>query len=146
MNEPEQENSNSPNNISHISNKVISKRVYWELTKSNIDEKEKELINSISQKVDVLIDIILNKNGDKFHYVQLFICNIVELNSELIRLLPEYKDSIPDNLNLRFIMPAKNIYNYAIEVYFSIHDLYNIDLNTFMEVFKHKYPFKFDDK
>jgi hypothetical protein len=132
-------------NESNGSSKVISKRVYWELTKSNIDDHEKELVHSISQKVDVLIDIILNKNDNRFHYVQLFVCNIVELNSELIRLLPEYKD-IPDNLNLRFIVPAKNIYNYAIEVYFSINDLYNIDLNTFMEVFRHKCPFKYEDK
>jgi hypothetical protein len=132
-------------NESNLSGKVISKRVYWELTKSNIDDKEKELVNGISQKVDILIDIILNKNENHYHYVQLFICNIVELNSELIRLLPEYKD-IPDNLNLRFIMLAKNIYNFAIEVYFSINDLYNIDLNTFMEVFRNKYPFKYEDK
>ena len=99
----------------------------------------------MSYKLDNLIDIILNKCENKLHPINLFICNIVEINAELIRLLPEYKD-LPDDINLRFIMPAKNIYNFAIEIYFSINDLYNIDLNTFMDVFKAKFPYNYDER
>ena len=126
-------------------NKLISKRIFSELTKCDINESQQQMINELSYKLDYLVDVILNKCENKFHCVQLFICNIVEINSELIRILPEYKN-FTDDINLRFIIPSKNIYNFAIEIYFSLNDLYNIDINTFMDVFKMKYPFKYDDK
>jgi hypothetical protein len=103
----------------------VSKRILCELIKSDISEKEKSTAKEISHKLEFLIDLILNKSQYKIHFIQLFMCNIVEINSELIRMIPEYSD-MTENLNLRFIMPAKNIYNYAVEVYFSINDLYNV--------------------
>lgn len=103
----------------------ISKRILCELLKSDVDEREKAIANDASQKFDFLIDIILNRGENKIHFINQFMCYIVEINSELIKILPEYKDSSED-INLRFIIPAKNIYNYAVEVYFSIHDLYQV--------------------
>lgn len=125
--------SNSQNDINSIISdkasktnvKHISKRILCELIKSDINENEKETAYEISKKLDFLLDIILNKCENKIHYIQLYMCFIVEINSELIRILPEYKN-IKDDLNMRFIIIAKNIYNFAIEVYFSLHDLYNV--------------------
>ncbi len=125
--------------------KLVSHKIYSELTKVDIDSDQKKIITEMSYKLDNLIDIILNRCENKLHPINLFICNIVEINAELIRLLPEYK-KIPDDINIRFIMPAKNIYNYALEIYFSINDLYNIDLNTYMDVFKAKFKFNYDEK
>jgi hypothetical protein len=125
--------SNSQNDLNSIisdktSNtniKHISKRILCELIKSDINVNEKEIANEISKKLDYLLDVILNKSENKIHYIQLFMCFIVEINSELIRILPEYKN-IDENLNMRFIIIAKNIYNFSIEVYFSLNDLYNV--------------------
>jgi hypothetical protein len=138
-------NSNNIENNNSSSKSFVSKRILCELIKSDINETEEIVVNEISKKLDNLIDIILNKCENQLHYIQYFMCYIVEINSELIRMIPEYKD-LSEDLNLRFIVPAKNIYNFSIEVFFSIHDLYNIDLNTYMEVFKKKFPFKYEDK
>jgi hypothetical protein len=125
--------SNSQNDINSIisdktnnSNiKHISKRILCELIKSDINESEKQTAYEISKKLDFLLDVILNRCENKIHYIQLFMCFIVEINSELIRILPEY-NNLNQDLNMRFIITAKNIYNFAIEVYFSLHDLYNV--------------------
>ena len=90
-----------------------------------MDEKEKNTVYDISKKLDQLIDIILNKCENKIYFIQMFICYIVEINSDLIKLIPECSN-LKHDINLRYIISAKNIYNYAIEVYFSIHDLYNV--------------------
>ena len=95
------------------------------MIRSQITDNEQNTAKEISHKLEFLIDLILNKCENKIHFIQLFMCNIVEINSDLIRMIPEYKD-LSEDMNLRFIMPSKNIYNYAVEVYFSIHDLYNV--------------------
>ncbi len=121
--------STSNSNLKKQSRKsIVSKRILCELVKSDITAEEKTTANEISQRLEFFIDLILNKCNNKIHFIQYFMCYIVEINSELIRMIPEYKD-LSHNLNLRFIMPAKNLYNFAIEVYFSLHDLYNVRLN-----------------
>lgn len=100
------------------------------MIKSDVDENEKNIIYEISKKLDYLIEMILNKCENKFYYVQMFICYIVEINSELIKLLPEFRNFKHD-INLRYIISAKNIYNYAIEIYFSLQDLHNVIIFLF---------------
>jgi len=104
---------------------MISKRILCELIKSDVDENEKNIVYEISTKLDYLIEIILNKSENKTYFIQMFICYIVEINSELIKLLPEFSHFNHD-INLRYIISAKNIYNFAMEVYFSLYDLYNV--------------------
>lgn len=104
---------------------TFSKRILCELIKSDVNEKEEESICDIGQKLNDLIEMILNKSENKIYFVQMFICYIVEINSELIRLLPEFQN-LHDDIYIRYIVSAKNIYNYAIEVYFSINDMYNV--------------------
>ena len=96
-----------------------------ELIKSNVVESEQNIIYEISNKLDQFVEIILNKCENKIYYINMFCCYIVEINSDMIKLLPEFSN-LNNDINLRYIILAKNIYNYAIEVYFSIHDLYNV--------------------
>jgi hypothetical protein len=116
----------SESEISSTNNyKQVSKRILCELIKTEMDDQEKEIAYEISKKLDFLIEMILNKCENKIHYIQLFMCFIVEINSELVRMLPQYQN-MTDEMNIRFIIPAKNIYNFAIEVYFSLNDLANV--------------------
>jgi len=107
---------------------TFSKRILCELIKSDVNQKEGEIIYDIGQKLNDLVEIILNKSENKFYFVQTFICYIVEINSELIRLLPEFAN-LKDDIYIRYIISSKNIYNYAIEVYFSLNDMYNVSLS-----------------
>ena len=127
---------NSNNNIENTSlnslstdinnpNKTFSKRILYELIKSETNEEENIKVTEISYQFSHFIDVILNKSENKFHFIQDFLCYIVEINSELIRILPEY-ENLNDDINIRFIVPAKNVYNFAIEIYFALYDLYNV--------------------
>jgi len=107
----------------------------------------KKKINSqlkFLKKVSHLVDMILNQTQNKFHYIQDFLCFIVEINSELIRIFPEYA-GLADDINLRFIVIARNVYNLAFEIYFALHDLYKISVTSFIEVFREKCPYPIDD-
>lgn len=135
-----------------FSRNIYSKRILCELIKSETNEEENTKIYEISNKFSYFIEVILNKSQNKFHFIQDFICYIVEINSELIKILPEYHN-LNEEINLRFIIPAKNVYDFAFEIYFALYDLYNvniklkkIDLNYFIEIFKIKCPFQFDER
>lgn len=118
-----------------LENKVYSKRILCELVKTENNSSENMLVMEISEKVSNLVDMILNQSQNKFYCIQDFLCYIVEINSELIRIFPEYKD-LKDDTNLRFIVTAKNIYNLAFEIYFTIHDLYKVIFNFTFDWFR----------
>lgn len=107
-------------------NKTYSKRIICELVKSENNKTENELAIEISEKVNNLVDMILNHSQNKFYCIKEFLCYIVEINSDLIRIFPEYKD-LKDDMNLRFIVISKNVYNLAFEIYFTLHDLYKVN-------------------
>ena len=111
-----------------LENKVYSKRILCELVKTENDNIENMMVTEISHKVTNLVDMILNQSQNKFYSIQDFLCYIVEINSEIIRIFPEYND-LKDETNLRFIVTAKNVYNLAFEIYFTLHDLYKVYLN-----------------
>ena len=105
--------------------KLFSKRILCELIKFEIEECEIKEITEIANSLNPVIDIILNKSRVKINHMQNFITYFVELNSDLIKIIPEYKD-LKEEITFRFIISAKNIYNFAFEVYFSLYDLYNV--------------------
>jgi len=108
------------------SRNIYSKRILCELIKSETNEEENIKITEISNKFSYFIEVILNKSQNKFHFIQDLLCYIVEINSELIKILPEYND-LNEDMNLRYIIPAKNVYNFALEIYFVLYDLYNVN-------------------
>jgi hypothetical protein len=110
----------------NFSRNIYSKRILCELIKSETNEEENIKITEISNKFSFFIEVILNKSQNKFHFIQDLLCYIVEINSELIKILPEYND-LNEEINLRYIIPAKNVYNFALEIYFVLYDLYNVN-------------------
>lgn len=121
---------NNSNNNSNSNNTEYSKRVISELIKCEIDDNTRTKINEISQKVDELfLDVLLNQNEKNINMINPFVCYIIEINSEIIKLIPEYSN-LRDDLSLRFIVPAKNLYNKFFEIYFSIYDLKYTGIET----------------
>ncbi len=106
-------------------NPVFTKRILCELIKSEDNKKEEKIITEIGQNLDILVDMILNKSENKINYIQSFICNIIEINTELIKMLPNF-ENLKDDIFIRYILSSKQIYNLALEIYFSINDLYNV--------------------
>ena len=124
--------SNTDENVSFYSKRILS-----ELTKCEVDDSLKGQIDAISQKVDEqILDVMINqKENTSINMISFFICYIVEIPSNIIKIIPEYKD-ITYDLTLRFIVSAKNIYNRVMEIYLSIIDLKLTDVNTFMIILK----------
>ena len=89
-----------------------SKRILSEITKCEVDEKFKMEIDEVSQKVDELIlDVLINqKENTSINIISAFICYIVEVPANIIKIIPEFSEMEHD-LTLRFIVNAKNIYN-----------------------------------
>lgn len=108
---------------------IYSKRVLSELIKCEINDEIRVQINEISQKVDELfLDVLLNQGEKNTNIINPFLCYIIEINSTIIKLIPEYSNI--DDLILRFIVPAKNLYNNFFEIYFSIYDLKYTGIET----------------
>ena len=136
---------NSNETPKHDKHETLSKRIIGEVCQEQINEKELEFTNDIALKADTLVELILNHSNHKVYNVRNFLCYIVEINSDLIKLFPEYED-LPDDINLRVIIGARNLYLIALEVYYSVGDLFDTNLNTIMQVFKVRYPFSYNEE
>jgi hypothetical protein len=95
------------------------------LIKSEENKQEEQIFAEIGQNLDSLVDMILNKSDNKISYIQSSICNIVEINTELIKMLPDF-ENLKDDIFIRYIVSSKQIYNLAVEIYFSINDMVNV--------------------
>lgn len=111
--------------IKQESANVYSKRLLCEIFKTDYNQVQMQCIVEMADKFDKMIDIILNKFNNNHHFIQEFICYIVEINNNIINLHPDYAN-FKEETNLRFIVTAKNIYNFAIELFYALHDLYNV--------------------
>ena len=109
-----------------------SKRLFTSLTKFDADEETMKLIDEISSKIDenYLDDLINKKINCSFHEIKSLMCYVVEITPQMIRKIDGYQN-LTKNLTLRFIVPAKEIYNKILETYFSLYDLYYTNMNTF---------------
>lgn len=131
---------NSTNSINNTNYKseLMSKRIIGEVSKEVINEKEQEFQENIALKVDTLVDVILTQKNHKIHNLKNILCYIIEVSSDILRIFPEYEE-LPDNINLKAIIGARNVYFISLEVFFSVFDLYNINLNVIMQIFKTRY-------
>jgi len=114
-----------------------SKRLLSELTKCEIKEEMKKLIDDISAKIeDNYLDNLLNtKKNCYLTTVSYFLCYLIEINSDMIREIPEFKN-IKEDITLRFMVTAKNIYHISYEIYFSLFDLSYTNFDTFVYILK----------
>jgi len=132
--------SNSDTNTSFYSKRLLS-----ELTKCEIEEGMKKLIDDISTKIEdnYLDDLINNQKNCYLTTISYFLCYIVEITSDMIREIPEFKN-IKEDITLRFMVTAKNFYLKACEVYFSLFDLSYTNFDTFEYILKNiKFPEKY---
>lgn len=132
--------SNSDTNTSFYSKRLLS-----ELTKCEIEEGMKKLIDDISTKIEdnYLDNLINNQKNCYLTTISYFLCYIIEITSDMIREIPEFKN-IKEDITLRFMVTAKNIYLKASEVYFSLFDLSYTNFDTFEYILKNiKFPEKY---
>ena len=129
-------NSNYDSEESTKSSSFYSKRILSELQKCEFSEEIQNKINEISEKVfDLFLDVLIYYGERSINIIKPFICYIVEINSNIIKILPEYKN-LEENLIIRFIVPAIEIYHRVFEIYASIYDLKLTNLNTFNNILK----------
>lgn len=122
-----------------------SKRLLSELIRCEVEPKIEKIIKDISSKVDeLMLDQLINSRTNcAINLIQHFVCYNVEVNSGQIRTIPEYAD-LKDDLTLKFLVLAKNIYNQFAEVYFSLYDLVYTDyINLKYILDMQKLPYKF---
>ena len=123
------------NNISSTGNSSFySKRILSGLQKCDFSEELQNKINEISEKVfDLFLDVLIYYGERSINIIKPFICYIVEINSNIIKILPEYQN-LKENIIIRFIVPAIEIYHRVFEIYASIYDLKLTNLNTFNNI------------
>lgn len=110
---------------------VYSKRLLSELIRCEVDPQMEKLIKEISLKIeDSMLDQMINKKTNcSINVIKHFVCYNIEIGTELIKTIPEYKD-LQEEVTLKFIVPAKEIYNKFAEVYFSFFDLVFTDFSN----------------
>ena len=128
---------NSNNNISKNNNENIpsyySKRVLSEVVKLNMDEETEKKIILISKKIEEsYLDKILNSKYKMIKVLDHFICYIVEFNSKMIKSI--FKNQILDDVNIRFIVPSKEIFNMTFELFIVLSNLPYTNLQTFLNI------------
>lgn len=128
-------NSNNSNNSGN-NYSLYSERVLCELVKCEIDDETKCTVNAISETINKdYLDKVLNCDieNKSVTIVNQFVCYVVEFNSEMIKMIPCY-NTLTTDINIRFIVPAKELYNLVLEIYFSICDLNFTSIDTFFQV------------
>jgi hypothetical protein len=141
---------------------LCEKRVFSELAKCDYGPEVTNFVKEISEKIyECYLDKVLNMNTPSKHMkvVGPFVCYFLEFCPELIKDLlgtskivtipqvqvneqnsmmeftpegQEEKDEI--DFYISFVVPAKQLYNLVLEIYFSISDLSYTTVNTFVEV------------
>lgn len=129
------------NNLNHS---YYSKRVLSELVKCETDSKTLNLINQLGKKIDeIYLDKLLNSKYKMTTLMGNFICYIVEFNSDMIKSFLGY-EKIPKDLCLRFIVPAKELYHFILELFTLLTGLSYTNINTILNVgFKNGFPMKY---
>ena len=129
---------NSNNHISKNTNENIpsyySKRVLSEVVKLDMDEETEKKIILISKKIEEsYLDKMLNSKYKMIKVLDHFICYIVEFNSKMIKSI--FKDeTFPEDVSIRFIVPAKEIFNLTFEFILLLSNLPYTTINTFLQV------------
>jgi hypothetical protein len=136
------DNDNNNNEFS-----LCEKRVLSELAKCDYGPDVTNFVKEISEKIyENYLDKVLNMKTPSKHMkvVGPFVCYFLEFCPELIKDLlgisktgiisqdQNEKDEI--DFYISFIVPAKQLYNLVLEIYFSISDLSYTTVNTFVEV------------
>ena len=116
---------------------VGSARVFWDVTRNNLDNQSGEMLLQVANKLDMnyFNEKLSTQTINDIQVMNPFLCFEVELpTSELLVKFP----GIPQDYYLRFFFLAKSIYLQALEIYFSIYDLAKSDNKTLSALLQSK--------
>ena len=112
---------------------IYSKRVLSELVKYEADNVSKDYIMKLSEIIDEnYLDEKLNEDKN-FNVFGHFVCYQIDFTTNFIKRIPGY-ENITNEMTFEYIVPVKELYNLVMEVFFSISDLYFMNMNWFIEV------------
>ena len=129
-------NNESQNNINNNDNSNrYSQRIISKVIKNEVDSNTLEIIKNVAKKIDEkYLDSLLNKSSKPIVIIKYFSCYIVEFPPKMLQNIePNYKDVL-NNFSIKFVILAKELYNTAMELFCSIHDLSYTNINTFIDL------------
>ena len=127
---------NNPNNIIiNNSQDKYSHRVMDELITNKIDDKTMEIITQVAKKIDEeYLDFLLNNSTKPILIFQYFSCYIATFTPKMLQNIDPNNAKILENINIKFIILARESYNIAMELFCSIYDLTSTDINRFLDL------------
>ena len=128
-----------PNNQNNIiinnSQDKYSHRVMDELITNKIDDKTMEIITQVAKKIDEeYLDFLLNNSTKPILIFQYFSCYIATFTPKMLQNIDPINAKILENINIKFIILARESYNIAMELFCSIYDLTATNLNRFLDL------------
>ena len=150
LKKPEISNINTNNNQNKIflnQNKIIntpqnkdnmySHRLIDELIKNKIDDKTMEKIMQVAKKIDeYYLDFFLNNSNKPILMFDYFACYVATFTPKMLQDIDPESANKLGNVNIKFIILAKELYNATMELFCSIYDLTSTNLNRFIELAK----------
>jgi hypothetical protein len=126
----------NPNNIIiNNSQDKYSHRVMDELITNKIDDKTMEIITQVAKKIDEeYLDFLLNNSTKPILIFQYFSCYIATFTPKMLQNIDPNNAKILENINIKFIILARESYNIAMELFCSIYDLTATDINRFLDL------------
>ena len=139
-------NNNFPQNFNSnlLGTQTFTKRIFSFMVKSNLDNPNQEYIEKLSKIIEEkYLDYNINNSiKSKKTFIGNFLCYIYQFNSDMIKKIDGY-ENVPDELNLVYIVPAKEMYNNFFEIFFTLSNLSYTKLNTFIDMGK-KFGFSYE--
>ena len=128
-----------PNNQNNIiinnSQDKYSHRVMDELITNKIDDKTMEIIIQVAKKIDEeYLDFLLNNSTKPILIFQYFSCYIATFTPKMLQNIDPINAKILENINIKFVILARESYNIAMELFCSIYDLTATNLNRFLDL------------
>ena len=119
---------NTPQNKDNM----YSHRLIDELIKNKIDDKTMENIIKMAKKIDEnYLDFFLNNFNKPILILDYFACHLAHFTPKMLQDIDKDIAKNLGNVNIKFIILAKELYNTTMELFCSIYDLTSTNLNRF---------------
>jgi hypothetical protein len=119
---------NTPQNKDNM----YSHRLIDEIIKNKIDDKTMENIMKMAKIIDnQYLDFFLNNFNKPILILDYFACHIAHFTPEMLKDIDNDIAKNLGNVNIKFIILAKELYNTTMELFCSIYDLTSTNLNRF---------------
>ena len=128
-----------PNNIISKNPKdkdnIYSHRLIEELIRNKIDDKTMEIITNVVKKIDnQYLDYLLNNFPKPTLILGYFSCYVATFTPEMLRGIDPDNSKILENIYIKFIILAKELYNTSMELFCSLYDLTGSNINRFLDM------------